>query len=181
MALAAVDIALWDIKAQAAGLPLWKLVGGDKDGCVPSYNTDAGWLNFEVPRIVDEMQAIIDQGWRAVKMKVGLPDSREDHRRVEAVRTAIGDDIDLMIDVNQLWDMTTAITWAPRFEEFNIRWLEEPLDPATSKAMRVLPVRRRFQLIALGEHVYTRTMFRDYIERGVQSATCRSTARRWPA
>jgi L-alanine-DL-glutamate epimerase-like enolase superfamily enzyme len=166
MALAAVDIALWDLKAQAFGVPLWKLVGGDKDGCVPSYNTDAGWLNFEVERIVDEMEAIIDAGWRAVKMKVGLPDSREDHRRVAAVRRAIGDDIDLMIDVNQLWDTTTAITWAPRFEEFDIRWLEEPLDPDDVDGHARLANATSIP-IALGEHVYTRTMFRDYIERGI--------------
>lgn len=168
MALAAVDLALWDIKAKAFGVPLWKLVGGHKDGCVPSYNTDAGWLNFDVARIVDEMKAIIDQGWRAVKMKVGLPDSREDYRRVAAVRKAIGDDIDLMIDVNQLWDLTTARTWAPRFEEFDIRWLEEPLDPDDVEGHACLSEATSIP-IALGEHVYSRTVFRDYIERGIIS------------
>jgi L-alanine-DL-glutamate epimerase-like enolase superfamily enzyme len=166
MALAAVDMALWDIKAKAFGVPLWKLVGGDKDGKVPSYNTDAGWLNLPVDQIVEEMKAVIDNGWNAVKMKVGLPDTREDHRRVAAVRKAIGDDIDLMIDVNQLWDTTTAITWAPRFEEFQIRWLEEPLDPDDVDGHARLANATSIP-IALGEHVYSRTMFRDYIERGI--------------
>ena len=166
MALAAIDMALWDIKAKAFGVPLWKLVGGDKDGRVLSYNTDGGWLNFEIPRLIDEMKAIIDKGWRAVKMKVGLPNSREDHRRVGAVRKAIGDEVDLMIDANQIWDTTTAIMWAPRFEEFNIRWLEEPLDPDDVEGHARLANATSIP-IALGEHVYSRTLFRDYIERGI--------------
>lgn len=168
MALAAVDMALWDIKAKACGVPLWKLVGGHKDGCVPSYNTDAGWLNLPVEQIIDEMKAVIDEGWTGVKMKVGLPEPREDVRRVAAVRKAIGDDVDLMIDVNQLWDITTAITWAPRFEDFDIRWLEEPLDPDDVEGHARVAQATSIP-IALGEHVYSRTMFRDYIERGIIS------------
>ena len=73
MAIAAVDIAVWDIKAQAAGVPLWKLVGGHKDGVIKSYNTDAGWLNFEPDRLIREMTAVVEAGWTAVKMKVGKP------------------------------------------------------------------------------------------------------------
>jgi len=168
MALAAVDVALWDLKAKALGQPLWKLVGGDKDGRVRSYNTDGGWLNFDIPRLIDEMKRIVDQGWTAVKMKVGLPEPREDYRRVKAVRKALGDDVDLMIDVNQLWDIATAVTWAPRFEEFHVAWLEEPLDPDDVDGHARL-ARATSIPIALGEHVYSRTVFRDYIERGIVS------------
>jgi L-alanine-DL-glutamate epimerase-like enolase superfamily enzyme len=100
MALAAVDIALWDLRAKSFGVPLWRLVGGHKDGRVPSYNTDGGWLNFELPRLVEEMTAIVEAGWRGVKMKIGLPDPRKDVTRVQAVREALGPDVDLMIDVN---------------------------------------------------------------------------------
>jgi L-alanine-DL-glutamate epimerase-like enolase superfamily enzyme len=166
MALAAVDIGLWDLKAKAFGVPLWRLVGGDKDGRVRSYNTDGGWLNFEVARLIEEMTAMVEQGWKGVKMKIGLPDPREDVRRVEAVRSALGEDIDLMLDVNQRWDVTTAITWAPRFEEFAITWLEEPLDPDDVEGHARLADATAIP-IALGEHVYSRTAFRDYIERGI--------------
>ena len=165
MALAAVDIALWDIKAKAFGLPLWRLIGGHKDGCVPSYNTDGGWLNFDIPRLIDEMSAIVEAGWTGVKMKTGSPSPRDDVKRVAAVRTALGGDIDLMIDVNQRWDLATALTWAPRFEEYDIGWIEEPLDPddieghARLASATTIPV-------AVGEHVYSRTAFRDFIERG---------------
>lgn len=166
MALAAVDVALWDLKAKRCGMPLWKLVGGHKDGRVRSYNTDGGWLNFTVEQIIDDMRSFIDQGWTGVKMKVGLPEPREDVRRVEAVRAAIGDDIDLMLDVNQRWDTTTAVTWAPRFEEFSIGWIEEPLDPDDVEGHARLAGATSIP-IALGEHLYSRTQFRDYIERGI--------------
>lgn len=165
MALAAVDIALWDLKAKALGLPLWKLVGGHKQGQVPSYNTDGGWLNFEVSRLIDEMAAIVELGWRGVKMKVGKPDPREDLARVTAVREALGSGIDLMIDVNQRWDRTRALTWAPRFEDLDITWIEEPLDPDDVDGHARLADATRIP-VALGEHVYSRTAFRDFITRG---------------
>lgn len=168
MALAAVDIALWDLRAKYFGVPLWRLVGGHKDGAVPSYNTDGGWLNFSQDRLIREMTGLVDQGWTGVKMKIGKPDPREDLRRVGAVREALGPDIDLMIDVNQRWSTSTALTWAHRFEEFNIKWLEEPLDPDDVVGHRRL-VDATSIPIALGEHVYNRTMFRDYIEGGTIS------------
>jgi len=166
MALAAVDIALWDLKAKAFGVPLYRLVGAHKPGRVPSYNTDGGWLNFDVGRLIAEMTALVEQGFSGVKMKIGKPDPREDVRRVAAVRDALGPDVDLMIDVNQRWDLTTALTWAPRFEDLDIRWLEEPLDPDDVTGHERLAAATSIP-IALGEHVYSRTMFRDYIERGI--------------
>jgi L-alanine-DL-glutamate epimerase-like enolase superfamily enzyme len=146
-------------------VPLWRLVGGHKDGCVPSYNTDGGWLNFELKRLIDEMTAIVESGWNAVKMKIGGPSPREDFRRVEAVRDALGFEIDLMIDVNQRWDLTTALTWTPRFEELRIGWIEEPLDPDDVES-HVRLAQSTSIPIALGEHVYSRTAFRDFVERG---------------
>jgi L-alanine-DL-glutamate epimerase-like enolase superfamily enzyme len=168
MALAAVDIALWDLRAKHFGVPLWRLVGGHKQGTVPSYNTDGGWLNFSQEQLVEEMSALVHQGWTGVKMKIGKPDPREDIRRVAAVRTALGPDVDLMIDVNQVWSTTTALTWAHHFEEFGVKWLEEPLDPDDVEGH--LRLRDATSIpIALGEHVYSRTAFRDYIERGAIS------------
>jgi L-alanine-DL-glutamate epimerase-like enolase superfamily enzyme len=164
MALAAVDIALWDLKAKALGVPLYRLIGGHKPGQVRSYNTDGGWLNFEVPRLIDEMTALLEQGYAGVKMKIGKDDPREDLARVAAVRAAIGPDAELMIDVNQRWDRTRATTWACRFEQFDIAWLEEPLDPDDVEGHALLAERTRIP-IALGEHVYSRTQFREFIAR----------------
>jgi L-alanine-DL-glutamate epimerase-like enolase superfamily enzyme len=174
MALAAVDIALWDLKAKALGVPLYKLIGGHKPGEVRAYNTDGGWLNFEVSRLVEEMSALLAQGYAGVKMKIGSPDPRTDIARVRAVREALGPDVDLMVDVNQLWDRTTALAWAPRFEEFGIGWLEEPLDPDDVEGHALLARATRTP-IALGEHVYTRTQFREFISRagiGIVQADC---------
>jgi L-alanine-DL-glutamate epimerase-like enolase superfamily enzyme len=168
MALAAVDIALWDLRAQHFGVPLWKLIGGHKRGTVPSYNTDGGWLNFSQERLIDEMTALVADGYTGVKMKIGKPDPREDLRRVGAVREALGPDVDLMIDVNQKWSTSTALTWAHRFEEFGIKWLEEPLDPDDVDGHARLAGATSIP-IALGEHVYSRTAFRDYIGRGIIS------------
>lgn len=166
MALAAVDTALWDLKAKALGLPLWKLIGGHKDGRVRSYNTDGGWLNMPIDNVIEEMQRQLSEGWSAVKMKIGSPDPRADLKRVTAVREAIGNDVDLMLDVNQRWDTTTAITWARRFEELDIAWLEEPLDPDDVTGHARLAETTSIP-IALGEHLYSRTAFRDYLDRGI--------------
>jgi L-alanine-DL-glutamate epimerase-like enolase superfamily enzyme len=88
MALAAVDIALWDLKARAAGMPLWKLLGGHKPGRIPAYNTDGGWLNWTVDELVADTSTMIEQGWSGVKIKVG-GDAGTDCQRVAAVRQAI--------------------------------------------------------------------------------------------
>ena len=97
-------------------------------------------------------------------MKIGLPDPREDLRRVRAVRDAVGPDVDVMIDVNQRRDVTTALSWAPRFEELDITWLEEPLDPDDIEGHARLAQATSIP-IALGEHVYSRVAFRDFVER----------------
>ena len=72
MAQAAIDIALWDIKAKAAELPLWQLLGGARQADIPIYNTHAGWLNYSVEQLTDEASRLLDQGYTALKMKVGL-------------------------------------------------------------------------------------------------------------
>ena len=102
-----VDMALWDLAAQRAGAPLWQLLGG-RHRQVETYNTDGGWLNFTVDELIDDTLAMVDGGWRSVKMKVGGPDPRVDIERVRRVREALPDDVSLMVDVNQKWDLMTA-------------------------------------------------------------------------
>jgi L-alanine-DL-glutamate epimerase-like enolase superfamily enzyme len=162
MAMAAVDIALWDLIAKAAKLPLWRILGGAKEKKIKTYNTDAGWLNKSVDEMVSHMKKIIDQGWTGVKMKVGMPNPQEDYNRVRAVRKAIGDSIDLMVDVNQTWDLNTAMVWGKRLEEFQIGWLEEPLHPEDIRSHRTLADELNTP-IALGEHIYSAQVFRDYL------------------
>jgi L-alanine-DL-glutamate epimerase-like enolase superfamily enzyme len=176
MAQAAVDIALWDIKAKAARLPLWQLLGGSRPVTVPAYNTHAGWLNYSIEQLKDEALRLRDQGYSALKMKVGLADGRADYERVKAVRRAIGDNTLLMVDANQRWDAVQARTTAGMLEELHLSWIEEPLHPDDVPGHRALK-QYISTPIALGEHVYSTHAFRDFIAAGavdiVQVDVCR--------
>ncbi|OFX14356.1 MAG: mandelate racemase [Armatimonadetes bacterium RBG_19FT_COMBO_69_19] len=165
MAQAAIDIALWDIIAQAQEQPLWRVLGAAKTGPVPTYNTDAGWLNWTEAELIDDIRRLIDQGWRAVKMKVGKPSLQEDVRRVAAVRAAIGDEVDLMVDANTIWDINTAISAARLLEPYRLTWLEEPLHPDDIGGHARLAEATTIP-IAVGESIYSKYLFREYMARG---------------
>jgi L-talarate/galactarate dehydratase len=126
-ALAAFDIALWDLKAKRANLPLAKLLGAHRDS-VRCYNTSGGFLHESVDQIKDNATRTLDSGVGGIKIKVGLPDSAEDLRRVAAVREHLGDAVPLMVDANQQWDRPTAMRVGRALEEFDLAWIEEPLD-----------------------------------------------------
>lgn len=126
-ALAAIDIALYDLKAKRAGLPLAKLLGSYRDS-VQTYNTSGGFLNASLDEVKARATQSIDEGIGGIKIKVGLPDSKEDLRRVAGIREHIGWDVPLMVDANQQWDRATAMRLGRQLEEFNLVWIEEPLD-----------------------------------------------------
>ncbi|MCT9869531.1 L-talarate/galactarate dehydratase [Paenarthrobacter aurescens] len=126
-ALAAIDIALYDLKAKRAGLPLAKLLGSYRDS-VQTYNTSGGFLNATLEQVKERATQSVNDGIGGVKIKVGLPDSKEDLRRVAGVREHIGWDVPLMVDANQQWDRATALRMGRQLEEFNLIWIEEPLD-----------------------------------------------------
>ncbi|XVS61122.1 L-talarate/galactarate dehydratase [Actinosynnema sp. CA-299493] len=126
-ALAAFDIALWDLKAKRADLPLAKLLGAHRDS-VRCYNTSGGFLHETIGQIKDNATRTLDAGVGGIKIKVGLPDRAEDLRRVAAVREHLGDGVPLMVDANQQWDRPTALRTGRALEEFDLVWIEEPLD-----------------------------------------------------
>jgi L-talarate/galactarate dehydratase len=126
-AVAALDVALWDVKARRAGLPLAKLLGAYTDG-VRCYNTSGGFLHTPIEEVLDNASASLARGIEGVKIKVGQPDWREDVRRVEAVRAHLGDDVPLMVDANQQWDRPTAMRMGRVFDDLDLEWIEEPLD-----------------------------------------------------
>ncbi|GAA1313598.1 mandelate racemase/muconate lactonizing enzyme family protein [Saccharothrix xinjiangensis] len=126
-ALAAFDVALWDLKAKRANLPLAKLLGAHRDS-VRCYDTSGGFLHESVPRIKDNATRTLESGVGGIKIKVGLPDRAEDLRRVAAVREHLGDGVPLMVDANQQWDRPTAMRVCRALEEFDLVWIEEPLD-----------------------------------------------------
>lgn len=126
-ALAAFDVALWDLKAKRAGLPLAKLLGAHRDS-VRCYNTSGGFLHESIDRVKDNATRTLESGVGGIKIKVGLPDPAEDLRRVAAVREHLGDGVPLMVDANQQWDRPTAARVGRALEEFGLVWIEEPLD-----------------------------------------------------
>ncbi|HEY6577172.1 MAG TPA: mandelate racemase/muconate lactonizing enzyme family protein, partial [Mycobacterium sp.] len=126
-AIAAIDIALWDLKAKRAGLPMAKLLGAHRDS-VQTYNTSGGFLHTPIDQVIENADRSLEQGIGAIKLKVGQPDWKLDIARVTAVREHLGDDVPLMVDANQQWDRPTAQRMGRIFEEFNLVWIEEPLD-----------------------------------------------------
>jgi L-alanine-DL-glutamate epimerase-like enolase superfamily enzyme len=126
-AIGAFDVALYDLKAKRAGLPLAKLLGAWRDS-VACYNTSGGFLHTPLEQLLVNAAASIERGIGGIKLKVGQPDRALDIRRVEAVRKHLGDHVPIMVDANQQWDRPTAQRMCRTFEEFNLVWIEEPLD-----------------------------------------------------
>ncbi|MEB3371469.1 L-talarate/galactarate dehydratase [Saccharopolyspora mangrovi] len=126
-AIAAFDVALWDLKARRAGLPLAKLLGSHRDS-VRCYNTSGGFLHAPIEEVVERAARSVAEGIGGIKIKVGHPDSATDLARVDAVREKIGDDVALMVDANQQWDRPTARRMCRALEPMNLVWIEEPLD-----------------------------------------------------
>lgn len=156
-ALAAIDIALYDLKAKRAGLPLAKLLGAHRDS-VRTYNTSGGFLNASIAEVKDRASRSIAEGIGGIKIKVGLPDGRQDLARVEAVRAHIGPDVPLMVDANQQWDRTTALRMGRRLEQFDLDWIEEPLDAYDAEGHAALaaaldtPIATGEMLASVAEH-----------------------------
>ncbi|MCT2584441.1 mandelate racemase/muconate lactonizing enzyme family protein [Actinophytocola sp. S1-96] len=156
-ALAAIDVALWDLKARRAGLPLAKLLGAHRDS-VRCYNTSGGFLHEPIERVLDNATATLESGVGGVKIKVGQPDRRADLRRVAAVRAHLGDDVPLMVDANQQWDRPTAARVCHDLEEFGLVWIEEPLDAYDAQGHAdlaralVTPVATGEMLTSVAEH-----------------------------
>lgn len=126
-ALAAIDIALYDLKAKRAGLSLAKFLGSYRDS-VQTYNTSGGFLNASLDEVKARATVLLEEGIGGIKIKVGLPDTAEDLRRVAGIREHIGWDVPLMVDANQQWDRATALRMGRQLEQFNLIWIEEPLD-----------------------------------------------------
>ncbi|MBN1248476.1 MAG: mandelate racemase/muconate lactonizing enzyme family protein [Anaerolineae bacterium] len=160
--VAAVDTALWDCQGKALGVPCWQLWGGVHTR-IPAYAM-VGWLNYPVEQMTDICAQAVAQGFRGVKMKVGAPTLREDIARVEAVRGAIGDDVDLMVDANQSLSTAEAIRRGRAFQELGCLWWEEPV-PADDVDGYADLVRALDLPIATGENLYTAADFARFLRR----------------
>lgn len=129
-AISALDTAIWDRNARAAGLPLYKFLGAVKDS-VPAYASGGYYVDGKTPKqLAEEMGGYVDEGYTAVKMKVGRFDLAAEEARIAAVRERIGPEPILMLDANNAWsDLPTALRFARMYEKYNPYFLEEPFSP----------------------------------------------------
>lgn len=128
--LSAIDVALWDLKGKILGLPVSVLLGGAQRPQVRPYATGLYFSDYNNPSkdFDKEVRQYIRQGFKAIKMKVGLG-IKEDYKNVKRMREVIGEDIELMIDSNHAYTLREAVTLAKKLEPFDISWFEEPLSP----------------------------------------------------
>ncbi|MFC3166043.1 mandelate racemase/muconate lactonizing enzyme family protein [Ciceribacter thiooxidans] len=167
IALAAVDTALWDLRARKQNLPLWKLAGGAKDRC-PLYTTEGGWLHIPTEALVEDALEARAQGFTGSKIKIGRSHGTEDLARLTAVREAVGDSYEIMTDANQGFAVDEAIRRAGRLQELDLAWIEEPL-PADDIDGHVRLNRSTITPIAIGESLYSIRHFREYMQKGACS------------
>lgn len=161
--IGAVDLAIWDIIGKALDMPVYRVLGGFADK-IRVYA--AGGYYEEGKTIADlvrEMESYIEQGFRAVKMKVGGESFRNDVERVRAVRQALGPDIDLLIDANNKWNAYEAIRFGRAVEQYEPFWFEEPVEP--DDFVGCAEVRQALDIpIVAGENEFTRWGCRDLLE-----------------
>lgn len=163
LALSAVDMALWDLKARRQLQPLWKLLGGFSDR-VPCY---AGGIDLDLPlpQLLAQTDRNLARGFRAIKMKVGRKRLSEDVERVAAMRKHLGGDFPLMVDANMKWTVDEAIRAARAFAPFDLTWFEEPISP-DDVAGHARVVREGGLPIAAGENLRTLWDFKHLIASG---------------
>jgi L-alanine-DL-glutamate epimerase-like enolase superfamily enzyme len=167
LALAAIDTALWDLRCKRAGLPLYQLAGGAKE-CVPMYTTEGGWLHIDTQALVEDAVEARERGFAGSKIKIGKAHLSADRGRLEAVRSAVGEESEIMVDANQAFSRAEATRRARMLEACGVAWFEEPmpaddvLEHARLAASTAVP-------IAVGESLYSLSQFKDYLALGAAS------------
>jgi L-alanine-DL-glutamate epimerase-like enolase superfamily enzyme len=179
LAISAVDVALWDLAGKALGVPLYRLLGGKVNprlrACASTHPNKAS-----IDDLAQELADHVAQGYTAVKVGFGKRgdarlgvDPQRDIAYVKAVRAAIGDSTDFMVDIGNgvRWDVARAIKMGRAFEESNIRWYEEPLLPTNVAGYRNLCSKLQ-TLIATGEREWTVAGYQALIQSGIADVIC---------
>lgn len=166
-ALSILDIALWDLKARSAKLPLYRYLGCSSTDKVPAYASGGYYLEGKTPKhLADEVTGWVRQGFTAVKIKVGRLSPAQEEERVRAAREAIGPDVHLMMDINNAWsDVPTALLYCRRFEKYNPYWVEEPFSPDEIDSHAKL-ARSTTIPVATGEIEAGRWRFKELLDKG---------------
>ncbi len=162
-ALSAIDSALWSLQAKALGMPLSRLLGGYREE-IPVYASHLLWRHHSIDQLQKDAASLVEQGFRTVKMNMGDKPASVELERFKAVREAVGDDINIMIDVNSLWTLPQAIRIGHQLEPYNVYWLEDPVASRDVDDLAQL-VETLDIPIATGETFSTKYGFRPLIEK----------------
>lgn len=165
MAVAAVDIALWDLAARLRTLPLYRALPCFHES-VPVYGS-GGFTNYPIGRLSEQLTGWAEQGIRRVKLKTSR-DPASDPERLRAARAAVGDEVELFVDANGALDRTSALYWSERFAgDWDVRWFEEPVSSDDRAGLRLVRDRAPAGLdIAAGEYGYLLRDFADLLDAG---------------
>jgi len=164
-ALAATDIALWDILGKNAGMPVYKMLGACRDR-MPVYSM-CGWYydhDEDLSRFKQQIVTALEQGYHAVKIKVGKYTLDDDVRRLRAALDIVGKNRRLMVDANQVFDRKEALRRGKVYQEMGCFWYEEPLPPHDMEGFALLAAALDMR-IATGENLNTKYAFADLIAK----------------
>ncbi len=163
LAMSGIDLALWDIRGQAAGMPLYRLLGGSKKA-IPAYAGGVSLGYQPAEKLIEEIKTNLALGYKAVKLRVG-DTPKKDLERVRAVRKACGDGLVILTDANIGYSVEDVRQVMPGMDELNVAWLEEPFPAHDYRSYRLAKGFGRTPLAA-GENHYTRFEFNRVIEDG---------------
>lgn len=174
LALAAIDTALWDLRCRRSGKPLHIEAGGAQ-ASIGLYTTEGGWLHIPTEELVADALRAKAAGFSGSKIKVGRP-PKQDVARLAAVREAVGDDFEIMVDGNQGANVDEAIRRARLYEPFDLAWYEEPM-PAEDLGGHIRLSAATTLPVAVGESIYSIQHFREYLQRDACSVVQVDVAR----
>ena len=135
----------------------------------PGYDTSVGWFNYPDELVVENTKRAMEKGFTAMKLKVGSADYERDVRRAKLIRETAGDKATIMVDANQQWTLSKALTVIDKLKSINPYWVEEPTDPDDVLAHQTLARAVHPIHIALGEHVSNKVMFKNYLQANAMS------------
>lgn len=162
-AIAAIDTALWSMRAKALGIPLCQLLGGYRER-VPVYASHLLFLNWNLDELQKDAASLVEQGFRAMKMRMGDKPIDVELERLKTVREAIGKDVDILIDATWSWTVSETIRIGRKIEEYNVYWLEDPL--ASNDPDQLAQVANALDVpIVAGETYCTKYGFRELIDK----------------